>query len=82
MEKHYEERFQAQLRLDEKIAPLMEINDILEKMRAELRVVIGGRVIGGTSLNTDFHSRDKRQNNTLIKRSRLSPRFYRKAMEL
>jgi hypothetical protein len=33
-------------------------------------------------LNTDFHSRYKRQNNTLIKRSRLSPRFYRKAMEL
>jgi hypothetical protein len=34
------------------------------------------------ALNTDFHSRYKRQNNTLIKRSRLSPRFYRKAMEL
>ena len=33
MEKHYEERFQAQLRLDEKIAPLMEINDILYKMK-------------------------------------------------
>jgi hypothetical protein len=34
------------------------------------------------SINTDFHSRSNRQSNTLIKRSRLSPRFYRKAMEL
>jgi hypothetical protein len=33
VEKHYKERFQAQLRLDEKIAPLMEINGILEKMK-------------------------------------------------
>ena len=40
MEKYYEERFEAQLRLDEKIAPLMEINDILEKMRDELRETI------------------------------------------
>lgn len=40
MEKYYEERFNAQLRLDEKIAPLMEINDILEKMRDELRETI------------------------------------------
>jgi len=46
VEKHYEDKFRAQLRLDEKIAPLMEINDLLEKMRAELRVVIEG-----TSLN-------------------------------
>ena len=34
------------------------------------------------SLNTGFHSRSNRQSNTPIKRSRLSPRFYRKAMEL
>ena len=40
MERHYEERFQAQLRLDEKIASFMEINDILEKMRDELRETI------------------------------------------
>ncbi|MFH0845465.1 MAG: adenylate/guanylate cyclase domain-containing protein [Pseudomonadota bacterium] len=40
MEKYYEERFLAQRHLDERIAPLMEINDILEKMRDELREVI------------------------------------------
>jgi len=37
---YYEERFKAQLRLDEKIAPMTEINDILEKMRDELRETI------------------------------------------
>ena len=36
----------------------------------------------GYVFNTDFHSRSNRQSNTPIKRSRLSPRFYRKAMEL
>jgi two-component system NtrC family sensor kinase len=35
-----------------------------------------------TSLNTDFHSRYNRQSSTQIKRSRLSPRFYLKAMGL
>ena len=40
MEKYYEERFKAQRRLAEKIAPLMEINDILEKIRDELRETI------------------------------------------
>jgi len=40
MEKYYEERFKALRRLDEKIAPLMEINDILEKIRGELRETI------------------------------------------
>ena len=40
MEKYYEERFKTLRRLDEKIAPLMEINDILEKMRDELRQTI------------------------------------------
>ena len=34
------------------------------------------------ALNTDFHSRYNRQSSTQIKRSRLSPRFYRKAMGL
>ena len=34
------------------------------------------------SFNTDFHSRYNRQSSTQIKRSRLSPRFYRKAMGL
>ena len=37
MEKYCEERFRVQRRLAEKIAPLTEINDILEKMRDELR---------------------------------------------
>ena len=32
--------------------------------------------------NTDFHSRYNRQSSTQIKRSRLSARFYRKAMGL
>lgn len=40
MKRYYEERFKALLRLDEKIAPLMEINDVLEKMRDELRETI------------------------------------------
>ena len=40
MENYYKERFEAQRRLDEKIAPLIEINDILEKMRDELRATI------------------------------------------
>jgi len=40
MELYYKERFEAQRRLDEKIAPLMEINDVLEKMRDELREAI------------------------------------------
>jgi len=40
MEKYYEERFKAQRRLAETIAPLMEINDILEKIRDELRETI------------------------------------------
>ena len=40
MEKYCEERFKAQRRLAEKIAPLMEINDILEKIRDELRETI------------------------------------------
>ena len=37
MEKYCEERFKLQRHLAEKIAPLTEINDILEKMRDELR---------------------------------------------
>jgi class 3 adenylate cyclase len=40
MENYYKERFEAQRRLDEKIAPLIEINDILEKMRDDLRETI------------------------------------------
>jgi adenylate cyclase len=40
MEKHYKERFEAQRRLAEKIAPFMEVNDILETMRAEIRVIV------------------------------------------
>ena len=40
MEKYYKERFEAQRRLAEKIAPFMEVNDILETMREEIRVII------------------------------------------
>ncbi len=40
MEKYYRERFEAQRRLAEKIAPFMEVNDILETMRAEIRVIV------------------------------------------
>ena len=40
MKKYYKERFLALRQLDEKITPLMEINDILGKMRDDLREVI------------------------------------------
>ncbi len=40
MEKHYKERFEAQRRLARKVAPFMEANEILEKMRSELREII------------------------------------------
>jgi class 3 adenylate cyclase len=40
MKKYYKERFEAQRRLAEKIAPFMEVNDILEIMRAEIRVIV------------------------------------------
>jgi len=40
MKKYYKERFEAQKRLMARIAPFMEVNDILEKMRAELREII------------------------------------------
>jgi class 3 adenylate cyclase len=40
MKKYYKERFEAQRRLGEKIAPFMEVNDILEIMRAEIRVIV------------------------------------------
>jgi len=40
MEKHYKERFEAQRYLAEKIAPFIEVNDILETMRAEIRVIV------------------------------------------
>jgi adenylate cyclase len=40
MKKYYKERFEAQRRLAEKIAPFMEVNDILETMRAEIRVIV------------------------------------------
>lgn len=40
MERYYRERFDFQRRLARKIAPHMEVNDILEKMRAEVRRVI------------------------------------------
>ena len=40
MEKYYRERFEAQKRLMRKIAPFMEVNDILEKMREEIRDLI------------------------------------------
>jgi class 3 adenylate cyclase len=37
MEKYYKERFEARSRLDEKIVPLVQINQILQEMRNELR---------------------------------------------
>jgi len=40
MEKYYRERFLAQKRLARKVASTLEVNDILEKMREEARVMI------------------------------------------
>ncbi|MBS3731591.1 MAG: GAF domain-containing protein [Desulfobacterales bacterium] len=40
MERYYKERFEAQRRLARKVAPFMEANEILEKMRSELREII------------------------------------------
>ena len=40
MEKYYKERFEARSRLDEKIVPLVKINQILQEMRDELRAQI------------------------------------------
>ncbi len=40
MEKYYKERFEAQRRLAKKVAPIMEANEILEKMRSELKEII------------------------------------------
>ena len=37
MEQYYKERFEARSRLDEKIVPLVKINEILQEMRDELR---------------------------------------------
>ena len=40
MENYYKERFEAQRRLAKNVAPYMEANEILEKMRSELRAII------------------------------------------
>ena len=40
MKKYYQERFEAQRRLAQKIAPFNEVNDILEKMREEARNLV------------------------------------------
>lgn len=40
MEHYYKDRFEAQQRLNRKIAPLMEVNEIIEKVRDELRGTI------------------------------------------
>ena len=40
MDKYYEDRFKALRDLNERIAPLMEINDVLESMRDQLREII------------------------------------------
>jgi len=40
MDRYYKERFQAQQSLIRKIAPLMEVNEIIEKVRGELRTLI------------------------------------------
>jgi hypothetical protein len=39
-DKYYKERFEAQRRLADKIAPFLEVNDILEKAREELKNTI------------------------------------------
>lgn len=46
MNKYYRERFEAQRRLQKKIAPFMEVNDILEKLREELRELIPSSMEG------------------------------------
>ena len=40
MKKYYKERFEAQRRLANSVAPLNEVNDILEKMREEARKLV------------------------------------------
>ncbi|MBT3387090.1 MAG: GAF domain-containing protein, partial [Desulfobacula sp.] len=40
MERYYKERFHVQQNLIRKIAPLMEVNEIVEKVREELRKII------------------------------------------
>ncbi|MFH2059815.1 MAG: adenylate/guanylate cyclase domain-containing protein [Pseudomonadota bacterium] len=40
MDRYYKERFLAQRKLIRKIAPLMEVNEIIEKVREELRITI------------------------------------------
>ena len=40
MKKYYQERFEAQRRLARKLAPSMEVNDILERLRGEAREII------------------------------------------
>jgi class 3 adenylate cyclase len=40
MDKYYKERFEAQQSLIRKIAPLLEVNEILEKVREELRNLV------------------------------------------
>jgi class 3 adenylate cyclase len=46
MKKYYRERFEAQRRLQKKIAPLMEVNDILERLREEVRELIPSSMEG------------------------------------
>ncbi len=40
MDRYYKERFEAQQSLVRKIAPLMEVNQIIEKVREELRNLV------------------------------------------
>ncbi len=40
MKKYYKERFDAQKRLTRKLAGAMEVNDILEKMRDEIKAIV------------------------------------------
>jgi class 3 adenylate cyclase len=46
MKKYYRERFEAQRRLQKKIAPLMEVNEILERLREEVRELIPSSMEG------------------------------------
>jgi class 3 adenylate cyclase len=46
MKKYYKERFEAERRLQKKIAPLMEVNEILERLREEVRELIPSSMEG------------------------------------
>jgi class 3 adenylate cyclase len=46
MKKYYRERFEAQRRLQKNIAPFLEVNDIMERLREELRELVPSSIEG------------------------------------